>query len=311
MYDPTKPYKHRILKLIESTWRTPYVSVRRGIYPVFTKKFSDSEIQHTDGIGTKGGYHWRARTFRSAVIDALAMNLNDLALVGATPYVLQNHIVLPEDDHEAILKIVSTLSAECRKYKIAMTGGETSIHSDTEGMDISITVSGFVKKVRTNRCRPGDVLIGLRSNGLHSNGITLVRKVLGNMYLKDCTRPTAMYLDTVLRLLKKHDINGLMHITGGAFSKLKDILDGADARITFPARFKPQPIFRKIFEAGVPSAEMYRTLNCGIGFVLSAPQKDAVHILKVVPGALRIGEVKKGTGVVYIRSAFDGAEIVI
>src|SRR3989338_417501 len=144
MYNPTKPYKHEILRLIESTWNTPYVTVHRGLYPIIQKKFSFPEVQHTDGIGTKGLYHWKKRTFRNAVLDALAMNLNVLAMVGATPYALQNHIVLPRDDHGAILKIVVVLAAECKKRKIAMTGGETSIHSHTKGMDISITVSGLI-----------------------------------------------------------------------------------------------------------------------------------------------------------------------
>src|SRR3989344_797192 len=124
MYNPTKPYKYKILKLIESTWDTPYVKVEKGLYPVIKKKFSALEISHTDGIGTKGSYHWKKRTFKNAVLDALAMNLNDLAMVGAIPYAIQNHIVLPKDDHEAILAIVKRLLAECRQRNIAMTGGE-------------------------------------------------------------------------------------------------------------------------------------------------------------------------------------------
>jgi len=198
MYNPTKPYKYRILQLIESTWNSPYVEVKRGLYPIIRKKFSFPEIQHTDGIGTKGFYHWRKRTFKNAVLDALAMNLNDLAMVGATPYALQNHIVLPKDDHTAILEIVRELAKECRKRKIAMTGGETSIHSDMPGMDISITVSGLIKSIRKNQCEVGDTLIGIKSNGLHSNGITKVREVFGKEYKKEFTHPTIIYLDEIL-----------------------------------------------------------------------------------------------------------------
>src|SRR5262245_13478561 len=128
MYNPTKPYKHQILRLIESTWRTHHVHVERGLYPVIIKKFNLPEIHHTDGLGTKGAYHWKKRTFKNAVVDALAMNLNDLAMVGAIPYSVQNHIVLPKDDHQAILTIVRSLARECKKRNIAMTGGETSIH---------------------------------------------------------------------------------------------------------------------------------------------------------------------------------------
>src|SRR3989344_8357563 len=85
-YEPSKPYKQAILDLIRTTWETPYVSVRPGTHPIIQKKFSSPEVDHTDGIGTKGVYHWRAGTFHNAVIDSLAMNLNDLAVMRAVPY---------------------------------------------------------------------------------------------------------------------------------------------------------------------------------------------------------------------------------
>jgi len=103
MYDPTKPYKKQIFELIEKTWDNPYVTIKKGIYPILKKKFNWPEVDHSDGIGTKGLYHWQKRTFKNAVLDGLAMNLNDLALMRAIPYKLQNHIIIPEDDNEAIL----------------------------------------------------------------------------------------------------------------------------------------------------------------------------------------------------------------
>ena len=127
MYNPTKPYKSQILAEIKKTWRTPYVDIRADVYPIVKNKFSLPEVDHTDGIGTKGIYHWQKRTFRNAVLDALAMNLNDLALVRAVPYKLSNHIFMPKDDNIAILAIVRALSQECQKRKIAITGGETSV----------------------------------------------------------------------------------------------------------------------------------------------------------------------------------------
>ncbi len=305
MYNPTKPYKHKILSLIESTWDSPYVKVKRGLYPVFERKISFPEVQHTDGIGTKGFYHWRKKTFRNAVLDALAMNLNDLAMVGATPYLLQNHIVLPKDDHKAILTIVSELAKECRKRKIVMTGGETSIHSDMPSMDISITVSGFVKNFPKNQCEVGDVLVGIKSNGLHSNGITKVREIFGQQNRKEFTAPTKIYLDEVLSILGKCKINGMMHITGGAFTKLKDILNKADAIISQPRKLEPHPIFREIYNSGVSDEKMYSTFNCGVGFVLSVPKSEAEKILSQVHGSAILGEVVHGIGKVKIRSAFS------
>ena len=309
MYNPTKPYKHRILKLIESTWRTPYVKVEKGLYPVFKKNFSSWEVQHTDGIGTKGFYHWQKRTFNNAVLDALAMNLNDLAIVGAVPYALQNHIVLPKDDHKAIFEIVRRLAAECKKRKIAMTGGETSIHSDANGMDISITVSGFLSKKFTNQCKNGDVLLGLASNGIHSNGFTKVREVFGNTYRKEFTEPTRIYLEEILSVLTKHKVHGMMHITGGAFTKLKDILGKNTAVISQPKTLRPQKIFRDMYAKGLSNKVMYSTFNCGIGFILSVPKKEVSKILSHFHDIAVIGKVIKGTGKVRIVSAFDKKSI--
>ncbi len=305
MYNPTKPYKYRILKLIRSTWKTPYVKVEKGLYPVFKKNFSLWEVQHTDGIGTKGFYHWEKRAFNNAVVDALAMNLNDLAVVGAIPYALQNHIVLPKDDHKAILEIVKSLAVECRKRKIAMTGGETSIHSDTKGMDISITVSGFLPKKFNNQCKNGDVLLGLRSSGIHSNGFTKVREVFGNTYRREFTEPTKIYLDDILSILATHKVHGMMHITGGAFTKLKDILGKNDAVISQPKTLQPQKIFRDMYAKGLSNKTMYSTFNCGIGFILSVPKKEVQKILSHSPNIAVIGKVIRGTGKVRIVSAFD------
>jgi phosphoribosylformylglycinamidine cyclo-ligase len=312
VYDPRKPYKHEIIRLIESTWKTPYVTVHAGTYPIIKKKFNAFEVQHTDGIGTKGEFHWQKRTFKNAVLDALAMNLNDLALVGAIPYALQNHIVLPEDDHEAILEIVRELAKVCKKRGIAMTGGETSIQNTATGMDISITVAGLIKKERKNKFKVGDVLIGFKSYGLHSNGLTKVRSLFGAGEWRDeFVAPTAIYLDQVLGILKKYHVSGMMHITGGAFTKLHDLLDGTDAIVQHPPALRPQAIFDELNSRGVSDEEMYKTFNCGIGFVVGVSEADAKKILKSVKNAGVVGMIVKGNGKVRITSAFGGGQIVL
>lgn len=311
MYNPTKPYKEKILSLIKSTWETPYVSVKAGTYPIVNKKFSYSEVDHTDGIGTKGYYHWQKRSFKNAVIDALAMNLNDMALVGAIPYKLQNHILIPEDDNKAILEIIAVLSKECKKRKIAITGGETSIHNNLKEMDISITVSGLVKKVKTNKFKKGDVLIGLKSNGLHSNGFTKVREIFGKEFRPEFIEPTKIYLDTILDLNEKYAIHGMMHITGGAYSKLKSLLVKTDAVITRDHKLKPQKIFLELYQKSISDEEMYQTFNCGIGFVFSVSPKDAAKIVSEIDGAEVIGKVVSGTEKIKIESMFSDRRIVL
>src|SRR3989344_4276245 len=295
VYNPIKPYKKEILSAIKSTWKTPYVRIEDDVYPVIHKKFSWPEIDHTDGIGTKGVYHWQKQTFHAAVLDALAMNLNDLALARAVPYKIQNH-----------------LAAECRQRKIAMTGGENSFHDNAEGMEISITMSGFVKNIKPNRFQVGDALIGVASSGLHSNGFTKVRHLFKKEFRPDFVKPTAIYLKPVLEAANRYSIHGLMHITGGAFSKLKDLLPKANA-IIGRHPLKPQKIFQEIFCRGMKDREMYTTFNCGIGMVLSSAPANALGIIKIFKThgfrAAPVGHIEKGAGQVYIESQFSQAKI--
>lgn len=308
MYDPTKPYKHSILTLIQTTWNTPYISVTPGYNAIFLKNFSFPEVDHTDGIGTKGYFHWKKRSFRNAVLDALAMNLNDLLLSRAIPYKLQNHIMLPKDDHPAMLEIVETFAGECVKRKIAITGGETSVHANLEGLEISATVSGFIKTTKPNKVNVGDVLVGFRSAGLHSNGFTKAREVLGEECLDEFTIPTTIYSDDLLPLNEQIDIHGMMHITGGAFTKFKDLLAGESLRITRNHKLIPSPIFKKLYEKGIPDGVMYRTFNCGIGFVISVSANNANAIIQRFDADI-IGEVVRGDNEVIIESMFSPQEI--
>ncbi len=310
MYDPTKPYKHKILELIRRTWETPYVSVENG---VVKKKFDHREYHHTDGIGTKGVYHWKARSFDSAVKDALYMNMNDLAMVRAVPYAVTDHVLLPEEDEDAILRIVSSLTEECRRRNVAVTGGETAIHDNIDGLEISVTMLGFVKDPRPNELKKGNVLVGLESNGLHSNGFTKVREVFGDEWRPEFTEPTNLYLDTVLSLDERFEVCGRMHVTGGAFTKLKDILPkDADVVIRRDHRIQPHEIFFEIYERGVPDEEMYKTFNCGMGFLLCVEEEDAEDVVKWVEGfkADVVGEVVEGSGRVRVESAFSEREVV-
>jgi phosphoribosylformylglycinamidine cyclo-ligase len=309
MYDSTKPYKNQILKLIEKTWKTPYLSVKNG---VFKKKLYWPEYCHSDGIGTKGIYHWRKRSFRNAVLDALAMNLNDFLLMRAKPYAILNHLLLPKDDRRAILEIIGNLTRECKKRKIAILGGETAIHNDMKGMELSITMLGFIEKPKENKFKAGNFLIGIESSGLHSNGFTKVREIFSRKYQKEFIVPTFIYFDTLFDLNRRFNINGIAHITGGAFSKLKDLLDNSDVEIKRSHKLKPQPIFKKLYKKGVSDREMYKIFNCGIGFVLSVKPGDANKILSGIKDFKTdvIGKVVSGTGKVKIESAFSNKNII-
>ncbi len=311
IYNPEKPYKEQILGLIKKTWNTPYVSIHDGAYSVFRRKFDYPEVDHTDGIGTKGIYHWKKRSFKGAVLDALAMNLNDLAMARAVPYKLQCHIIVPEDDQRAIMEIIKSLVTECMKLKIAITGGETSVQNNMDGLDISLTVSGFVRREKRNKFQAGDILVGFASNGLHSNGFTMVRNAFANRFRKELIEPTVMYLKSIQDIQERYDIHGMMHITGGAFTRLKGLLSKTDAVITNDHSLKPQGIFRELYAHRITDRDMYKTFNCGIGFILAVSKKDALGIVTQIKGADIIGEVTQGSGKVRIASMFSGKRIKI
>ena len=313
MYNPIKPFKKQILKEIEKTWRTPYVRVRRGIYPVITREPRGDKVDHTDGLGTKGVYHWQAGIWRAAAIDAMAMNLNDLAMSGARCYKLQNHITVPVED-KRVFEILRAIVTECRKRKIAVTGGENSFHNNADGLDISVTVSGFVETGRSeNKIKPGEVLIGIASSGLHSNGFSLVRKVFGKKLRPEFVVPTAIYSDALLEALKHSPISGMMHITGGAWSKLRDIIGKCDLVIDKP--LAPQKIFRDLYAKVKNDKVMYTTLNCGTGFVLSISPVQAIKVLTILSKhhlkAKLIGRAVRGHGQIVITSAFTDKEVLV
>jgi len=311
VYDPTKPYKGKVIDRIKTTWETPYVSVKNS---VVCKRFSLPEFHHCDAIGTKGLYHWQARTFSFAVQDALAMNFNDLLLARAQAYAVIDHITLPAEDVRAIEAILHELVLQCRRREIAVTGGETAIHDTQEGLEISITMLGMVLDTRPNKYRVGDVLVGIGSSGPHSNGFTKIREVFGKEFRPEFVTPTFIYSDTILPLMKRVDVHGMTHITGGAFTKIKDYLPpSTDVVINGRHALSPQSIFWEIRDRKVSDREMYQTFNCGIGLVVGVAEKDVVavleHIRKKFPADV-IGKVTKGTGRVNVTSWFSGQELV-
>jgi len=310
MYSPEKPFKEQILALVKQTWETPFVSIQNG---AIKRRFDYPEIDHTDGIGTKGYYHWQKQTWKNAVLDSLAMNLNDLSTYRARAYKLQNHILIPEED-ERLLAIIKLLSEECKKRNIAISGGECAFHNDIPGLEISTTISGFIKKVKTNKPKVNDI-IGIKSNGLHSNGFTKVRKVFGKKILPEFTEPTLIYADMLLELDERFDIHQMVHITGGAYTRLRNLLPNADVQITKEHSLVPQNIFKELYKKGIQDEEMYTTFNCGVGFMLFVEKKDTNKIIQEInqqgfQGDI-IGELIAGAGKVKIESMFSKKTLIL
>ena len=305
MYNPEKLFKEKILEVIKETWETPFVSVKEG---VIKRKFNYLEIDHTDGIGTKGYYHWKQQTWRNAVVDSLAMNLNDLAVKRARAYKLNNHIMILEED-ERLMQIIKALTEECKKRNIAIAGGECAFHNDSVGLEISTTITRIIQNHTKYQKVKSDLLIGIQSNGLHSNGFTKIREIFGKTIKAEFTEPTFIYADAILKVDQKFSIKHMIHITGGAFTRLKNIFPNQDVFLTRNHKLVPQKIFKEIVKKGVKEKEMYQTFNCGIGFILIVDKKDAIPIVKAIEKqgfqADVMGHFIPGTGKVIIESMFS------
>ena len=129
-----------------------------------------------------------------------------------------------------------------------------------------------------------------------------------NIYKPEFVEPTSIYSDTILTLDEQFDIHGMMHITGGAYTKLRDLLGCADVKINRNHKLQPQPIFRYLYKQGIPDEEMYKTFNCGVGFILSVSPQDADKIVSGLDADI-IGEVTSGSGKIKIESMFSDKEI--
>lgn len=264
---------------------------------------------HTDGVGTKVLVAEACRKYNTIGIDCIAMNVNDIICLGAEPLALVNYLALEKARPKLIQDIMIGLRKGAQEANVAIVGGETAIMPDVvKGFDLAATVIGLVNKqkiITGESIQPGDTILGLRSSGIHSNGLTLARKLLLTSRIisetaRELLRPTRIYTRMILKLLSSNiEIHGLAHITGGGYSKLKRI--GLKTKVGFLLDHLPQPqsIFKKIQTKGdISDREMYRTFNMGIGFIIICPQRVANRVNQLVPETLQVGTVTNTSAVV-------------
>jgi phosphoribosylformylglycinamidine cyclo-ligase len=274
---------------------------------------------HADGVGTKVLVASACNKYDTIGIDCVAMNVNDVICIGAEPLALVNYLALERPQPHLVKQVMLGLQRGARMAGIACVSGETAIMPDViRGFDLAATVVGIVNRkdiITGEECEEGDMILGLGSSGIHSNGLTLARKVLLKSrpqpeILKELLRPTRIYVEEVLKIKRsKIEIHGLAHITGGAFSKLKRI--GKRAKVGFDLRALPKPhnVFRTIQKKGaISDREMYRTFNMGIGFLVICPKRFSRQIAKILPEARQIGEV---TGSREVIARITGHDIQI
>ena len=254
-------------------------------------------VSGTDGVGTKQRIAQLMDRHNTVGIDCVAMCVNDIICCGAKPLFFLDYIAIGKNIPEKVVSLVSGVSEGCVRAGCALIGGETAEHPGTmkpDDYDLAGFAVGVVdrdKILDKNKMQPGDVVIGLPSSGLHSNGYSLVRKVfdvenadLGQYYGElgcalgeELLRPTKIYVRPVLAAIEAADIRAISHITGGGFYENipRCIPDGLCAKIEKKALRIP-PIFPLLSRmGGISERDMFNTFNMGTGMVLVAAKDSA------------------------------------
>ncbi len=276
-------------------------------------------VLKTEEPGTKQLLSIKHGRIREICEDMLHHLFNDIAVMGALPLTVQDAIICGKMEKDVVGKMVEAMADICRKNGCTLTGGETSEQPGTLAPGtyvLASSVVGIVEKARIidgSAIKNGDLVIAVASNGLHTNGYSLVRKLMetkpeilketindGESFLDAILLPHTCYLPGIKELLDLRELHGMAHITGGGIAENLDRVLPADldAVIDLPS-IRILPIFRVIREAGnVPDADMLRTFNMGVGMVMVADPKSAPLIQDRLDGkgfqSYVIGKITEG-----------------
>ncbi len=301
-----------------------------GFGGLFAPDFKGMEepvlISGTDGVGTKIKLAFLLDKHNTIGIDSVAMCVNDVICCGAKPLFFLDYIAIGKNIPEKVASIVEGVAEGCVQSGCALIGGETAEHPGLMPED-EYDVAGFCvgiadkpKMIDGSKLKAGDVLLGLRSSGVHSNGFSLVRKIfdinettIHNTYPEldkplgeALLTPTKIYVKPLLRLMEQVDVKAVSHITGGGFFENipRMLKDGLSAKITKDA-IPVLPIFTLMQRVGnISEHDMFNTFNMGVGMVIAVAAEDTDKALKVLKeageDAVVLGEVIEGSeGVVF------------
>lgn len=297
-----------------------------GHYAGLIRIGKDTFALHCDGVGTKVLVAQLMNKFDTVGIDCVAMNVNDVICVGARPIGFVDYVALRHPNEALLEEIARGLVQGAKQAEVAIVGGETAVLPDVisgEGenaFDLAGTVMGIVKgkPLLGHGIRKGDMIVGVESSGLHSNGYSLARKVLLGKYSVDDMAdhlvqtvgeellvPTRIYVKPVMELLKKRiPVHGLAHITGGSFTKMPRMK--ANVRYMLDDLPSPTGIFKQIqVDGSIDPVEMYRTFNMGIGFCVVCPKTAVDAVVRTFAkhkiGSRAIGRIEDGDGEVVAK----------
>ncbi|GAB3581939.1 phosphoribosylformylglycinamidine cyclo-ligase [Calidifontibacter terrae] len=273
----------------------------------------------TDGVGTKVAIAQQMDVHDTIGFDLVGMVVDDIVVCGAEPLFMTDYIATGKVVPERIAAIVSGIAGGCRAANVALVGGETAEHPgllDPDEYDVAGAATGVVERdaiLGPQRVAEGDVLLGIASSGLHSNGYSLVRKVVadagwgwdrdvpefGRTLGEELLTPTRVYAADLLRLIRTDGVNlhALSHVTGGGLAaNVARVLPQDVVGVIERASWTPPPVFQVIGQLGrVPQLDLEATLNMGVGFVAALPAASADTALAVLADlglpSWRIGEV--------------------
>lgn len=256
-------------------------------------------VSGTDGVGTKLKLAFEWDQHDTVGIDLVAMSVNDILVQGAEPLFFLDYFACGKLDVERAAAVIKGIASGCEQSGCALIGGETAempgMYPDGE-YDLAGFAVGVVEKEQVINGRSiaaGDIVLGLASNGIHSNGYSLVRKIIerarpeldapfadGQTLRQAIIAPTRLYVKPILAALKQFTIKGMAHITGGGISENVPRILPDNTVAAIDAQSWPLPkLFQWLQQAGqVDSQEMYRTFNCGIGMVLVVNAADAAAV---------------------------------
>jgi len=309
------------------------VITESGHFAALVRLGNQALAMSTDGVGSKILVAEMMEKYDTIGIDCVAMVVNDLICVGALPLAMVDYLAVESPNPEIAVQIGEGLAEGCKQAEVAIIGGETaSLPEIVRNFDLAATGMGVVdlkQVISGDKIQDGDILIGIESSGIHSNGLSLARNVFfekAELGVDDplptdpdttvgdeLLRPTKIYVKAIKELFKSGiEVHGLAHITGGGFNNLKRLKKGISYRINdLP---DPHPIFKFISSQGVEIEEMYRVFNMGIGFIIILPEENAVKAIKIIENhhsASIIGRVVKDPMEKVEIKTFQGGWIAI
>tara|TARA_B100000963_G_scaffold327659_1_gene315561 strand:- start:662 stop:1690 length:1029 start_codon:yes stop_codon:yes gene_type:complete len=280
-----------------------------SLFDISNLKIKDPVIVScTDGVGTKIDLANKLKKFDTIGIDLVAMCINDLIVQGAKPLFFLDYIAVGKLDLKKTKKILKGIFKGCKIANCKLIGGETAempgIYASNK-FDLAGFSVGIISKKKIldkNKVKKGNVVLAIPSNGIHSNGYSLVRSILKKNKLprqlkNEILRPTKIYANDVLKLTKKNLINSAAHITGGGL--VENLLRSVPKNLTLNidlSKIKILNIFKWLKSKNISDREMIKTFNCGVGFCLIVDKKNIKKINRIFPKKFmpyEIGHISK------------------